>query len=407
MATYEVLAQKRVVLGVSGSIAAYKAVAVASMLTQAGADVDVAMTPEATKLVRPLSFQAITHRSVQTKMFRLRAEADISHVALAHEADVVLIAPATAHTIGKLALGLADDVLSTTVLATRAPLVIAPAMDAGMYDNPAVRDNVERLRDRGAIFIEPETGRMASGLVGQGRLAEPAVIVDTLRLVLGRSGDLSGQRLVVTAGGTQEAIDPVRFISNRSSGKMGYAIAEAARDRGAAVVLISAPTTLAAPLGVELRHVVSAAEMDCAVRAAIDGADYLIMAAAVSDFRPEQVADQKIKKDGQELLLRLAPTTDILASTATLAGGRLVRVGFAAESGDLAMNAQAKLERKRLDLVVGNDISLPESGFGADTNQVLILDHQGNRRDLPALSKRAVAHEILNEALRVRQERGG
>ncbi len=233
---YEVLAGKKVVLGVSGSIAAYKAVAVASALTQAGATVDVVMTPEATELVRPLSFQAITHRPVQTDMFSLLAETEIGHVTLGHHADVVLIAPATANTLAKLALGLADDMLATTVLATTAPLVIAPAMDADMYDNPAVQQNVRTLRERGATIVEPGHGRMASGLVGQGRLAEPPEIVDTLRIVLGRKhGDLAGWRVVVTAGGTQEAIDPVRYVSNHSSGKMGYAIAEAARDAGAQV----------------------------------------------------------------------------------------------------------------------------------------------------------------------------
>jgi phosphopantothenoylcysteine decarboxylase / phosphopantothenate---cysteine ligase len=403
---YEVLARRRVVLGVSGSIAAYKAVSVASALTQAGAVVDVIMTREATELVRPLSFQAITHRPVSTEMFHLLAETEIGHVTLGHDADVVLVAPATANILAKLALGLADDMLTTTVLATTAPLVIAPAMDINMYDNPAVRDNVGRLRDRGAVIVEPEWGRMASGHVGQGRLAEPPVIVDTLRVVLGRGGDLAGRRVVVTAGGTQEAIDPVRFVSNRSSGKMGYAVAIAARDRGAEVTLISAPSALAPPLGVELRPVVSAEEMHHAVVAAIADADLLIMAAAVADFRPEQVADQKIKKDARELLLRLTPTTDILAATASTANGRPIRVGFAAESQDLLENARAKLERKRLDLIVGNDITHPDSGFGSDTNRVVILDRGGGRRDLPALPKQEVAHEILNEALRVRAERG-
>jgi phosphopantothenoylcysteine decarboxylase / phosphopantothenate---cysteine ligase len=404
---YEVLAGKHVVLGVSGSIAAYKAVAVASSLTQAGAIVDVVMSREATELVRPLSFQAITHRPVSSEMFHLLAETEIGHVTLGKQADLVLIAPATAHTLAKLSLGLADDMLTTTVLATTAPLVIAPAMDANMYDNPAVRENVGRLRERGAVIVEPTWGRMASGLVGQGRLAEPPVIVDTVRLVLGRGGDLADWRVVVTAGGTQEAIDPVRFISNRSSGKMGYAVAEAARDRGARVVLISAPCALEPPLGVELRPVVSAADMHEAVAAAIGGADLLVMAAAVADFRPEQVADQKIKKHGRELLLRLAPTTDILAATAETANGRLIRIGFAAESQDLLENARSKLERKRLDLIVGNDITRPGSGFGSDTNTVVMLDRSGGRRDLPSLPKREVAHEILNEAVRIRRERSG
>ncbi|MDP8923772.1 MAG: bifunctional phosphopantothenoylcysteine decarboxylase/phosphopantothenate--cysteine ligase CoaBC [Chloroflexota bacterium] len=402
---YEVLAGKKVVLGVSGSIAAYKAVAVASALTQAGATVDVVMTREATELIRPLSFQAITHRPVHADMFSLLAETEIGHVTLGHHADVVLVAPATANTLAKLALGLADDMLATTVLASTAPLVIAPAMDADMYDNPAVQQNVRTLRERGATIVEPGHGRMASGLVGQGRLTEPPEIVDTLRIVLGRSGDLAGWRVVVTAGGTQEAIDPVRFVSNHSSGKMGYAIAAAARDRGADVALITAPSALPLPLGIEARRVTSAADMHAAVVNAIRDADLLIMAAAVADYRPARIADQKIKKSDAELVLRLEPTVDILAATAEQASERLVRVGFAAESEDLVANARAKLDRKRLDLIVGNDVTAPGSGFGSDTNAVVMLDRFGGRRDLPALPKPVVAHELLNEVLRIRRAR--
>ncbi|MBA2448612.1 MAG: bifunctional phosphopantothenoylcysteine decarboxylase/phosphopantothenate--cysteine ligase CoaBC [Chloroflexi bacterium] len=407
MAAYEVLSGKRVVLGVSASIAAYKAVSVASALTQAGALVDVVMTPEAQELVRPLSFQAITHRPVLSEMFHLLAETDIGHVTLGHRADVVVVAPATAHTLAKLSLGLADDLITTTVLATRAPLVLAPAMDAGMYDNSAVRENVARLRERGAVVVEPEWGRMASGLVGQGRLAEAPTIVETLRVVLGRGGDLADWRVVVTAGGTREAIDPVRFVSNHSSGKMGYAVAVAARDRGAEVVLISAPSALAPPLGVESRPVVNAEEMHRAVAKAIDAADLLVMAAAVADYRPRQAADRKIKKHGGELLLRLVPTTDILADTAGMANDCLIRVGFAAETDELIEHARGKLERKRLDLIVANDISELESGFGSDTNRVVLLDRTGGRRDLPLLPKPEVAHHILDEAIRIQAERIG
>jgi phosphopantothenoylcysteine decarboxylase/phosphopantothenate--cysteine ligase len=405
MAAYEVLEGKHMVLGVTGSIAAYKAVALASALTQAGAVVDVIMTREATELIRPLSFQAITHRPVSTEMFHLLAETEIGHVTLGQQADVVVVAPATANILAKLALGLSDDMLTTTVLATTAPLVVAPAMDANMYENAAVQANVQRLRERGATIVEPTWGRMASGLVGRGRLAEPPVIVDTLRTVLGQRGDLAGWRVVVTAGGTQEAIDPVRFISNRSSGKMGYAVGEAARDRGASVVLVSAPSALDAPTGVEMRHVVSAADMHTAVAEAIEDADLLVMAAAVADFRPDQATEQKIKKSGDALSLRLSPTTDILAATADSCNANLIRIGFAAESQDLLHNAQDKLERKRLDLIVGNDITRPDSGFGSDTNKVVLLDRHGAQRDLPPLPKREVAHEILNEAIRLRAER--
>ncbi|HZO29331.1 MAG TPA: bifunctional phosphopantothenoylcysteine decarboxylase/phosphopantothenate--cysteine ligase CoaBC [Chloroflexota bacterium] len=401
----EVLRGKRIVLGVTGSIAAFKAVSVASALTQAGALVDVVMTPEATELIRPLSFQALTQRPVAVDMFSMLNQTEISHVSLGHHADVVCIAPATAHTLAKLALGLADDLVTTTCLATRAPLVIAPAMDADMYDHPAVAANVKILRERGATIVEPGYGRMASGLVGQGRLAEPPVIVDTLRIVLARGGDLAGRRVVVTAGGTQEAIDPVRFVSNRSSGKMGYAVAEAARDRGASVVLVTAPTALSAPIGVEVRPVVSAADMHDAVMAALPDADLLIMAAAVADYRPATVAEQKIKKRDDGLTLQLARTTDILAATASLSSERLVRIGFAAESQNLVSNAADKLERKRLDLIVANDISRTDSGFGTDDNAVVLLDRSGGQRELPLLPKREVADRILDEALAIRQSR--
>ena len=403
--TREVLRGKRIVLGVTGSIAAFKAVSVASALTQAGALVDVVMTPEATELIRPLTFQALTQRPVSVDMFGMLGQTEISHVSLGHHADVVCIAPATAHTLAKLALGLADDLVTTTCLATRAPLVIAPAMDADMYDHPAVAANVKILRERGATIVEPGYGRMASGLVGQGRLAEPPEIVDTLRVVLAKSGDLAGWRVVVTAGGTQEAIDPVRYISNHSSGKMGYAVAEAARDRGASVVLISTPTALTPPFGVELRRVVSAADLHDAVMGALSDADLLVMAAAVADYRPSTVAEQKIKKRDDDLTLELAKTTDILAATASLSSERLVRIGFAAESQDLVANAADKLERKRLDLIVANDISRTDSGFGTDDNAVVLLDRTGDPRELPLLPKREVADLILDEALGIRRSR--
>ena len=403
--TREVLRGKRIVLGVTGSIAAFKAVSVASALTQAGALVDVIMTPAATELIRPLSFQAVTQRPVSVEMFGMLNQTEISHVSLGHHADVVCIAPATAHTLAKLALGLADDLVTTTCLATRAPLVIAPAMDADMYDHPAVSANVQTLRERGAIIVEPGYGRMASGLVGQGRLAEPPVIVDMLKIVLARNGDLAGWRVVVTAGGTQEAIDPVRYVSNRSSGKMGYAVAEAARDRGASVVLITTPTALTPPFGVEVRPVVSAADMHDAVMSMLPDSDLLVMAAAVADYRPAAVAEQKIKKRDDDLTLQLAKTADILAATASLASGRLVRIGFAAESQDLVSNAADKLERKRLDLIVANDISRTDSGFGTDDNAVVFLDRTGSKRELPLLPKREVADLILDEARSIRQSR--
>jgi phosphopantothenoylcysteine decarboxylase / phosphopantothenate---cysteine ligase len=402
----DILVGKHIVLGVCGSIAAYKAVALASALHQSGAVVDVAMTGEAAELVRPLSFQAITHRPVALDMFALLAETEIGHVSLGQLADAVLVAPATAHTLAKIACGLADDLVSSTLLATRAPVVIAPAMDAGMYENPAVRENVNRLRERGYVIVEPDVGRLASGLVGRGRLAEQEVILSALRQTLGRGGDLAGWRVIVAAGGTQEPIDPVRVITNRSSGKMGYALAEAARDRGASVVLVAAPTALLTPPGVELRHVESAEQMCHAVLAELDRADALIMAAAVADYRPRQVAEQKMKKKEAVLSLELEPTTDILVETLGRGRDGLVRVGFAAESEQLVENARGKLERKRLDLIVANDVSLPGSGFAVETNKATILGPGGLELDLPLMPKRDLAHAILDQVVVARQHKG-
>ena len=401
----DVLSGKRIVLGVTGSIAAYKAVALASALHQAGALVDVAMTREATELVRPLSFQAITHRPVALEMFALMAETEIGHVTLGHEADGVLVAPATAHTLAKIALGLSDDLVSTTLLATTAPVVIAPAMDAGMYENPAVRENVQKLRERGYVIVEPGIGHLASGLKGRGRLADQEIILGTLRQALGRGGDLAGCRVVVTAGGTQEAIDPVRVITNRSSGKMGFAVAEAARDRGAEVVLVAAPTALPDPVGVTLCRVESAEQMRQAVRAELNRTDVLVMAAAVADYRPRLAAEQKIKKRDAALAIELEPTVDILAETAAQAHPGLVRVGFAAESEHLLENARGKLERKRLDLIVANDITVAGSGFASDSNKVTIVARGGRELDLPLMPKTDVAHAILDEV--VHALRGG
>ena len=416
MAGRDPLDGARVVLGVTGSIAAYKAVALASALTQARAVVDVILTREAGELVRPLSFQAITHRPAHTDLFSLLAETEIGHVTLGHEADVVVIAPATAHTLARLALGLGDDLLATTVLATRAPLVLAPAMETNMLLHPATQGHLATLRQRGAVVVEPGHGHLASGKVGQGRLAEPEAIVDVVRQVLARRGDLAGWRVVVTAGGTQEPIDPVRVITNRSSGKMGYAIATAARDRGAAVTLISAPVALPPPRGVDLVPAATAAAMRDAVLAALPGADALVMAAAVADYQVAEQRETKIKKDGSSLWLELVPTPDVLAAVAAWrygegprpAAARLRVVGFAAESDNLLANARAKLERKRLDLIVANDVTQEGSGFGTETNQVVLLDRWGGEEALPLLPKSEVAHQIWDRvrALREREEEG-
>ncbi len=394
------LAGRRVALGVTGSIAAYKAVSIASSLTQQGALVDVVMTPEAAQLVQPLSFQAITHRPVALDMFHLLAETEIGHVSIGRAADIFVVAPATAHTIAKLALGLADDMVATTALATRAPCVLAPAMETGMWRHPTTQQHVATLRQHGWHVVEPESGHLASGVRGEGRLAPPELIVDVLKHILARSGDLAGLRVVITAGGTREPIDPVRYLSNRSSGKMGYAVAEAARDRGAEVTLIST-TGAPGPAGTIVQAVERAVEMRDAVVQALAEADVLVMAAAVADYQPVKAAAAKIKKREGLPSIELEPTPDILAevSRARRAGGRPLVVGFAAETNDVLANARAKLAEKQPDLLVANDVTLEGSGFGTDTNKVTILDRSGAVHNLPLLPKLEVAHEIWDRVL--------
>jgi len=390
-----VLNQKRITLGVTGSIAAYKAVGIASTLHQAGAIVDVAMTVDAQRFVTPLSFQAITHRPVFADLWAPGMETDIAHVTLGRESNVIVIAPATAHCIAKLAHGLADDPVSVTALATRGPLIVAPAMDAGMFTHPATTANVELLRNRGVVIVEPEEGHLASGLVGVGRLAAPETIIDAMRAALGQHGDLAGKHVLVTAGGTQEAIDPVRYITNHSSGKMGYAVAEAARDRGAEVTLVTTPTALRTPLGMTSVPVRTAAEMLAAISDEYAQLDALIMVAAVADFRVAEAAEHKIKRGEHALELRLVPNPDLLATTAALpAEPRPIRVGFAAETQDLLTQARDKLARKSLDLIVANDVA--GDVFGADTNQVTLLWADGRRDDLPRLPKPDVAERVLD-----------
>jgi len=390
-----VLSGKRITLGVTGSIAAYKAVALASTLVQAGAIVDVAMTPSATRFIQPLSFQAITHRPVFVDLWAPGMETDIAHVSLGRESDLIVVVPATANMLARLAHGLADDPVSVTALAARCPLIVAPAMDAGMFTHPATAANVATLRERGAVVVDPEEGHLASGLTGLGRLASHETIIDCIRATLGASGDLAGRRLLVTAGGTQEAIDPVRFISNHSSGKMGYAIAEAARDRGASVTLVTTPTALRAPGGMSVVSVRTAAEMLDAITSNYDRIDALVMSAAVADFRVESSADQKIKRRQTSLDLRLVPNPDLLAVTAELvASPAPVRVGFAAETQDLLAHASDKLARKRLHLIVANDVS--NDVFGSDSNQVTLLWSDGRQSELPRMPKTSVAERVLD-----------
>jgi phosphopantothenoylcysteine decarboxylase / phosphopantothenate---cysteine ligase len=386
---------KRILLGVTGSIAAYKAVELLRLFTAAGAEVQVVMTEGATKFVAPLTFETLTRQPVLLDMWSLASSHRIGHIEATQRAELFVVAPATARTVARLALGLADDFLSCIYLASRCPVVLAPAMDCDMFEHPALQENLRRLRDRGIHVVEPDTGPLASGLVGRGRLADLQAILGVVERVLIPKGDLAGRVVLVTAGPTREPLDPVRFLSNRSSGKMGYAIAEAAAARGAHVILVSGPTALAPPATAETIHVETAEEMLRAVLAKIEIAHVVIKAAAVADYRPKRRAARKLKKEDVLSEVPLEPTPDILAEIGKRKGDRVV-VGFAAETDDLVANARKKLERKHLDLVVANDVSGPGAGFDVDTNVVTILDASAGIEELPLLSKREVADRILD-----------
>ncbi|MGD1992381.1 MAG: bifunctional phosphopantothenoylcysteine decarboxylase/phosphopantothenate--cysteine ligase CoaBC [Anaerolineae bacterium] len=407
-----ILKDRRIVLGITGGISAYKVCSLASSLTQAGAQVDVVMTEAATRFVAPLTFEALTGRPAYTSMWETGGEAlptHIAHVGLAHAADLLVIAPATANTMAKLANGLADNLLSTLALAARCPILLVPAMDVGMWSNPATQANVDRLRQRGVKFAGPAWGRMASGLEGEGRMIEPDEILGHVRLVFGRDGPLAGKKVVVTAGPTREPVDPVRFLSNPSSGRQGFALAQAAVDRGAKVTLVTGPVALPTPVGVQRIDVTTAEAMRETVLAACLGADALIMAAAVADYQPAETAPQKIKKGEGERILRLARTPDVLAAVAAKrseTGFPSVVVGFAAESRDLIANARAKLEAKGLDLIVANDITARDAGFGAETNRVVVIDREGNTEELPLMRKSAVAVAILDHVVSILDQGG-
>jgi phosphopantothenoylcysteine decarboxylase/phosphopantothenate--cysteine ligase len=401
------LTGKRILLGVTGSIAAYKAVELLRALTKAGAEVQVVMTEAATRFVAPLTFETLSRQEVLLDMWSLAYSHRIGHVEATQRADLFLVAPASARTIARLALGLADDFLSCIYLASRCPVVVAPAMDADMFEHPALQENLRRLRERGVRIVEPDTGPLASGMVGRGRLAEPTAILGAVERILVFRQDLAGRTILVTAGPTREPLDPVRFLSNRSSGKMGYAVAEAAAARGARVVLVSGPTALSSPAAVDTIRVETADEMLRAVLAKLETADAVVKAAAVADYRPTRRAERKLKKEQALSEVPLEPTPDILAEIGKRKGGRIL-VGFAAETEDLVANARKKLERKRLDLVVANDVSGPEAGFDVDTNLVTILDEAGGVEAMPLLSKREVADRILDrvaDLLRTRPER--
>jgi len=388
---------KRIVLGVSGSIAAYKAVGLLRALAREGADVTVVMTKSARRFVRPLTFEVLCGHPVATDLFA--AHQEMLHLTVPERADVIVIAPATANVLAKCALGLADDLLSTMVLNASCPLILAPAMDGGMWDHPAVKAHAEALRGRGVTVLEPEEGPLASGRVGRGRLVDEGVVLSAIEARLCPRRDWVGQRVLVSAGPTQEAIDPVRFISNRSSGKMGYAVAQAARERGAEVVLVSGPTALEVPPGVEVVPVCTAEEMAKALISRFAWSTVTIMAAAVADFRPKRPSLVKIKKDGASLQkLELEPTDDILEMLSKQKTNQVL-VGFAAETEEVILRAKEKLKRKGLDLIVGNNVVAEGSGFGSDTNAAVLVDRVGRVTQLDLLPKRALADRIL-DALR-------
>jgi phosphopantothenoylcysteine decarboxylase/phosphopantothenate--cysteine ligase len=389
---------RRILLAVSGSIAAYKAVDLASKLRQSGAEVDVVLSEAARQFVTPLTFQSVTGRPAFTDADLWGDAGHVLHIGLAEGADLMVVAPATANTLARLAHGLSDNLLTVSALANRAPLLLAPAMDGGMWEHPATQANVETLRDRGALFVGPESGHLASGQQAVGRMAEPADILGAIRQALGSGGPLDGVDVVVSAGGTQEAIDPVRRITNRSSGKQGFALAQAALDLGANVTLIAAPAGLPTPYGARRHDVTSAEEMLAAVQNASRQADVLVMAAAVADFRPASIAADKLKKGDGVPQIELEPTPDILAAIGLQRGVEnilKVVVGFAAESRDLIANAQAKMESKHLDLIVANDISANDAGFGVDSNRVTLLFAGGRQETLPLMGKDEVAAHVM------------
>jgi phosphopantothenoylcysteine decarboxylase/phosphopantothenate--cysteine ligase len=385
---------KKIILGVTGGIAAYKAAELVRQLVRSEAEVYGVMTRSAQAFITPLTLQTLSGHPVATDLFNLIEESEIGHISLADRADLIVIAPATANVIGKIAGGIADDFLTTTVMATRAPVLFAPAMNVHMWNNPILQENIQKLKARGYHFIDPEAGELACGYEGEGRLADIAEIVEEIRCLLAPQ-DFSGDKILITAGPTEEAIDPVRFLSNRSSGKMGFALARCSRRRGADVLLISGPTALPCPRRIRCIPVSSTEEMRQAVLQNMDGKSVLIMAAAVADFRPRRRAAEKMKKSQNSLLLELERTPDILAETGK-DKAKCLRIGFAAETQDLLENARAKLAEKKLDLIVANDVSQPGAGFGVDTNIVKLIDPSGKIEEIPLMAKEQLAGVILD-----------
>lgn len=392
---------KTVVIGVTGGVAVYKTLDIISRLKKKNIDVHVIMTKSSSEFVGELSFRSLSQNSVTVDMFDKPVNFDIEHIALAKKADVFLIAPATANIIGKIANGIADDMLSTTVMATKAPVVIVPAMNTGMYENPIVQRNIDFLKNYGYHFVEPLSGRLACGDIGKGKMESPEVIVEYIEMLLCRKKDLIGKNILITAGGTCEDIDPVRYISNKSSGKMGYALAQAARDRGANVTLISGKVSISPPKFIKVINVYSAGNMYSAVMENLENMDIVIKAAAVSDYSPMEISPIKIKKSNDDMNISLKKNKDILFELGKIKGDKLL-VGFAAETNNVLENAKIKLEKKNLDMIVANDVSVEGSGFNVDTNKISIITGS-DIKTYDTLSKDKVAHNILDEIVKIKR----
>lgn len=394
------LKRKNIVLGVTGGIAAYKSLELLSSLKKLGANVYVIMTQSATKFISPLSFQTLSQNVVVVDTFKSIQYWEVEHISLAQKADIFVIAPATANIIGKIANGIADDMLSTTIMATKAPKLIVPAMNTQMYLNPILQSNIKKLKECGYIFMEPDSGLLACGDLGKGKLPSPIKIKEEIIHTLNIKNDFRDKKILITAGPTREPIDPVRFITNHSTGKMGYALAKKAKERGAEVILISGPTHLEPPEGVEIHRVTTTQEMYEKVFELYENADIIIKTAAASDYRPKEMASHKIKKSLGDFNLSLVKNMDIALELGKVKGNKIL-VGFAAETQDLIENAKDKIKKKNLDFIVANDITKKDAGFGVDTNIVKIIDREGNIRNLPKLTKGQVANEILNQIQKI------
>lgn len=392
------LKDKNILIGVCGGIAAYKVCDLVSRLRKTEANIDVIMTKAAVNFISPLTFQSLSSNTVVVDMFKEPKHWEIQHISLAKKSDIVLIAPATANIIGKIANGIADDMLTTTVMATKAPVILAPAMNSNMYENSVLQDNISKLKGKGYHFIDPIEGRLACGDIGKGKMAEPEFMEQFIKNMLNKSLDLNGKTVIVTAGPTREPIDPVRYISNHSTGKMGYAIAEKAANRGAKVYLISGPTYLSPPEGVKVINVMSAKDMYVKIMEYYNEADIVIKSAAVADYAPAETSSQKIKKNDNELVIKLAKNPDILYELGKIKGDKIL-VGFAMETQNLIDNAKEKVRKKNLDFIVANDLMTEGAGFAHDTNIVKIIDKNGDIESLPKMTKLELADVIIDKVL--------